>query len=100
MKYNKRRKKGGVRLGKSLAVLFSAVCLSLTTAALPVTTAEAKVKYETILTADGLEDYMAETAANKKQPIQTNEVKGWPSGPAVGAAGDRYGRRQRSGSLR
>ena len=42
---------------------------------------------ESIYDSDGLEDYIAELAYNKKQPIQTNQVKGWPKGPVIGAAG-------------
>ena len=79
--------------GRSAAVL-TAVILSLASAAMPLT-AEAKDKKddpnviygEAIFSADGLEDYAAELEYNKKQPIKTNQVSGWPKGPAVGAAG-------------
>ena len=30
-------------------------------------------------------DYMAEMEARKSLPVQTNEIPGWPQGPAVGA---------------
>ena len=79
--------------GRSTALL-AAVILSFASAAMPLT-AEAKDKKddpnkiygEAIFSADGLEDYAAELAYNKKQPIKTNQVSGWPKGPAVGAAG-------------
>ena len=77
--------------GRSTAIL-AAVILSFASAAMPLT-AEAKGKDdpneiygEAIFTADGLEDYAAELAYNKKQPIKTNQVSGWPKGPAIGAA--------------
>lgn len=79
--------------GRSTALL-AAVILSFASAAMPLT-AEAKDKKddpnkiygEAIFSADGLEDYAAELEYNKKQPIKTNQVSGWPKGPAVGAAG-------------
>ena len=64
--------------GRSTALL-AAVILSFASAAMPLT-AEAKDKKddpnkiygEAIFSADGLEDYAAELAYNKKQPIKTS----------------------------
>lgn len=64
------------------AVLLLTACL-----ACPSARVTAEVKDEAIYTAEGYEDYAAERAAYKKQPVATNEVPGWPQGPAVGAAG-------------
>ena len=104
MKYTKNQKHfaAGVHplLWRSWAIL-AAAALSLSLALAPLSV-EAKdnnkdknkdkkkkeeIYSESIYDSDGLEDYIAELAYNKKQPIQTNQVKGWPKGPVIGAAG-------------
>lgn len=47
----------------------------------------AKVKDDIILTTGGMEDYLAASEKRKAEPVNTNEVPGWPQGPAVSAAG-------------
>ena len=104
MKYTKNQKHfaAGVHplIWRSWAIL-AAAALSLSLALAPLSV-EAKdnnkdnnkdkkkkeeIYSESIYDSDGLEDYIAELAYNKKQPIQTNQVKGWPKGPVIGAAG-------------
>ena len=63
-----------------------ALAMALPFAYAPVTAA-AKVKDEAIYNADGIEDYQAEHAKRKAEPVQTNSIPGWPEGPRVGAAG-------------
>ncbi|MDO5131764.1 MAG: hypothetical protein Q4D81_02140 [Eubacteriales bacterium] len=83
---NRKTKKGqsGIRSGKLFQCLAVVMALSLSGA--PVSAA-AEVKEEIIYTADGLEDYMAESAKRKSEPVQTNSDSDWPQGPAVSAAG-------------
>lgn len=93
---SKGRKGGGnlpVRgfLVRSTALL-TALCLSAAALPFPAAAAEKKKKKdgiysEAIFSSDGLEDYNAEIAYNKKQPVQTNQIEGWPEGPVIGAAG-------------
>ena len=93
---SKGRKGGGnlpVRgfLVRSTALL-TALCLSAAALPFPAAAAEKKKKKdgiysEAIFSSDGLEDYNAEIAYNKKQPVQTNQIEGWPKGPVIGAAG-------------
>lgn len=43
--------------------------------------------HNAIFTADGLRDFNAEAEVRKGEPVQTNEIEGWPQGPAIGAEG-------------
>ena len=63
-----------------------ALTISLSLVSAPVT-AMAKVKDEAIYNADGIEDFQAEYAKRKKEPVQTNSIADWPQGPQIGAAG-------------
>lgn len=36
---------------------------------------------------DSSEDYLAAAEERKTLPIQTNQIKNWPAGPAIGAEG-------------
>lgn len=47
----------------------------------------AKVKDDIILTTGGMEDYIAASEKRKTESVNTNEVPGWPQGPAVSSAG-------------
>lgn len=92
----KGRKGGGNLLVRGFLVrstaLLTALCLSAAALPFPAAAAEKKKKKdgiysEAIFSSDGLEDYNAEIAYNKKQPVQTNQIEGWPKGPVIGAAG-------------
>lgn len=43
--------------------------------------------HNAIFTADGLRDFNAEAEVRKGEPVQTNEIEGWPQGPSIGAEG-------------
>ncbi len=43
--------------------------------------------HNAIFTADGLRDFNAEAEIRKGEPVQTNEIPGWPQGPSIGAEG-------------
>lgn len=43
--------------------------------------------HNAIFTSDGLRDFNAEAEVRKGEPVQTNEIEGWPQGPSIGAEG-------------